>query len=641
MKARVLLFSLLYMGFMQKVSSQHTFANWSKHFDGHEQNAFNNMLFDGQDIILNGYWFLSAEFEGITLPNYTSSNTLLMKMDLEGNVIWHTTMVGEGYESFFDMALDSKGDIVAVGWSSSNEPISINGEVVYVPDMEWTSRGVVAKFSGVDGSLMWYKPILPNEEYYNMSVNKIAIDVNDNIYVSGYSNVSFQIDGIEFPYTQEGWGAQTFLAKLDPDGVAAWGEHFNFTQEGDAGWSTPKALIAIDTNVFLAFQYSKPILLNDTLLPYQGEGFYDWIALVKLSTETLEFTAVNAYGGSLDQNIAKLKLDGNGNLIAVGYFDSESDFNINGSRPMAYGQQDAYVAKFNDKLELKWLRSMGSEFATRAFNLDVTGENRIFIGGGFDSYTPFYFEGHKVIEMQSPNSLGMFQVIVDENGNFEKAFALYGNGIESRLDYRDAIVFDNDQVFAAGASSDYVEFTEDNMFYSIHDAGFIMKWDLSKEFYKIFFDVKDEGGASLNNAIVTLEGTSNPFNNHSFYQIDPGIYSYTITLDGFSSVNGEVEITNQNETVMVTLTQSGTSIGNNGATSVNLFPNPSRTNFSIIAESEIENIKIIDTMGRTIHTQRVGASSTLVSVDNIPSGLYIVLVETRKGTISRKIQVAK
>jgi hypothetical protein len=641
MKARVLLFSLLFIGFMQKVSSQHTFANWSKHFDGHEQNAFNNMLFDGQDIILNGYWFLSAEFEGITLPNYTSSNTLLMKMDLEGNVIWHTTLVGEGYESFFDMALDSKGDIVAVGWSSSNEPISINGEVVYVPDMEWTSRGVVAKFSGVDGSLMWYKPILPNEEYYNMSVNKIAIDENDNIYVSGYSNVSFQIDGIEFPYTQEGWGAQTFLAKLDPDGVAAWGEHFNFTQEGDAGWSIPKALIAIDTNVFLAFQYSKPILVNDTLLPYQGEGFYDWIALVKLSTETLEFTAVNAYGGSLDQNIAKLKLDGNGNLIAVGYFDSESDFNINGSRPMAYGQQDAYVAKFNDKLELKWLRSMGSEFATRAFNLDVTGENRIFIGGGFDSYTPFYFEGHKVIEMQSPNSLGMFQVIVDENGNFEKAFALYGNGIESRLDYRDAIVLDNDQVFAAGASSDYVEFTEDSMFYSIHDAGFIMKWDLSKEFYKIFFDVKDEGGASLNNAIVTLEGTSNPFNNHSFYQIDPGAYAYSVTLEGYDAVDGEVEVIDQDMVVPVTMVPINTSVNINNSIAISMFPNPANSILSINSDEAMEQVIITDAVGRTVHQQIVGTSSAQINIQGLPSGLYLVKIATKNGIATRKLQVIK
>lgn len=472
MKAKAILCTFLFLGFMYKASSQHTYANWSKHFNGNEQNAFNNILFDGQALVVNGYWFLAAEFEGIALPDSLSSNALIAKTDLEGNIIWHSTMVGDGYETFFDMAFDSESNIVAVGWSSSNGPIAINDEIVYVPNMEWTARGVVAKFSGVDGSLIWYKPILPSEEYYNMSVNKVTVDANDNIFITGYSNTGFEIDGISFPYTQVGWGSQTFIAKLNSDGLGLWGQHFDFVEEGDAGWSAPKAITIIGENVFLAFQYSKPILINETPLPYQGEGFYDWIALAKLSTETLEFTAVNAYGGSLDQNIATLKQDSKGNLIAVGYFDSGSDFSINGNVPISYGEQDAYVAKFNNNLEIEWLRSMGSEYVTRAFNLSITDDNRIFIGGGFDSYTPFYFQGHEVIKIQSPNSLGMFQVVIDSDGEFEKAFALYGQGINSRVEYRDAAILNNDIVMAVGTSIDYVNFTEGNTFYSDHDAGF-------------------------------------------------------------------------------------------------------------------------------------------------------------------------
>lgn len=626
---------------IQFAYSQHTTAEWSKHIIANEQSAFNNIVFDGESIITNGYWYLDGEYDGVSLPYYTSSNALIVKMDLDGNIIWNATMVGEGYETFFELALDSENNIVAVGWSSSNDTIKINGEVVYVPVMEWTSRGVVAKFSGSDGSLIWYKPILPYEEYYNMSITRVTIDAGDNIYISGYSNTSFAIDSIEFLYTQTGWGTQTFIAKLDSQGVAVWGTNFNFTDEGDPGWSNARSLITNNEDLFLAIEYSKPLIVGDTILPYVGQGWYDWISIVKLSTGSAQVSEVIAYGSSMNQNLTRLKLDSDGNLVAAGFFESASDFNIQGSQPMAYGYEDAYVAKFTDNLDLIWLKSMGSEFASRAFNLNIDDENRIFIGGGFDSYTPLYFEGNKVIEMQSPNSLGMFQVIIDGEGEFEKAFALYGEGIESRVEYRDAIAMQNDQVYAVGASIDYVEFTDGNQFYSIHDAGFFMKWDLSKVFYKVVFEVNDEDGNSLENAAITLGTNTNPPNNYSFFQIEPGVYSYSVSLDGFITVQGDVVVTDQNVTVDVAMIPGTVSVLSIPSTSVSLFPNPASSVVTVSMDTEIEKIKLIDATGKIVHQQQLGVKSMQIDISGFPTGLYLVLLTTQNETITRKLRVAK
>lgn len=642
MKSGIAIISILVSFSVMPFSySQHTYAEWTKHIIANEQSAFNNILYDGESMITNGYWFLGAEYDGISLPNYTSSNTLIVKKDLNGNIIWHTTMVGEGYETFFDMALDSENNIVAVGWSSSNDTIKINGEVVYVPDMEWTSRGIVAKFSGIDGSLIWYKPILPYEEYYNMSITKVTIDASDNIYISGYSNTSFAIDSIEFPYAQDGWGSQTFIARLDSQGEAVWGTNFNFITAGDPGWSNPRSLIINNEDIFLAIEYSKPLIVGDTILPYQGQGWYDWIGIIKLSGESAQVSEVIAFGSIMNQNLSRLKLDNDSNLVAVGFFSSGSDFNIQGSQPMSFGTEDAYVAKLTADLELIWLRSMGSEFATRAFNLSIDDDNRFFIGGGFDSYTPFYFEGHKVIEIQSPNSLGMFQVIIDEDGEFEKAFALYGNGVESVVEYRDAIVMQNDQIYAVGASIDSVEFMAGNPFFSIHDAGFFMKWDLSKAYFKVIFDVKDEYGNSLENAVITLENNTNPPDNYSFFQIEPGIYSYSVSLDGFNTFQGEVEVTDQNVIVVVTMISGTVSVSGILLTSLNLFPNPASEIVSVIMDAEIEEIEITDVLGRVVHKQYVGANKVHIHVAGLPAGLYMFVVRTSVGMDIRKIQIVK
>ena len=550
---------LLLLAVHKNVSSQHTYADWAKHIVALETTTFLNILTDGDAIIANGFWYLDAEFDGIELPYHVGSNALIAKMDIEGNVIWHSTMTGDGYDTFFDVALDGENNVIAVGWSSSNGYIEINGVTVYEPSMEWTSRGVVAKFSGEDGSLIWIKIINPSEEYRELTLTKVAVDTEDNIYISGYSNTSFEIDGVQFPYTQQGWGSLTYMAKLSSTGSVVWGSQFHFVDEGNAGWSMPRSIEVINNDILFAFQYSKPVKAGQDTLAYQGNGDFDWIGLVKLSKQDGNVLKTNAFGSSSEQNIASLTPDNNGNILVAGFFTSGSNFNIDGVIPMSYGLEDGYVAKLNNDFELVWLRSMGSEYSSRCFNISISpNDNRIFVGGGFDSYTPLYFEGHKLIDEESPtNSLAMFQVIMDDNGQLEKAFALHGEGIYSIVEYKDAVVLENDVVMAVGASVDHVSFVEGNQFFSDHWAGFLIKWDLSKEFYKIIFDIKDEVGNPLNNAVVTLEGVPNPYNVHSFYQIEQGVYGYSISLDGFESIQGFVEVVNQD--VIVNLTMSLTS----------------------------------------------------------------------------------
>jgi len=643
MKGKILLFSLLFAAaILNKGFSQHTYAEWAKHIVAQENTTFLNILSDGEALIANGYWFLEAEYDGIELPYHIGSNGLIVKKDFEGNIIWHSTMTGDDFNNFFDIAIDSENNIIAAGWSSASEYIEINGEIVYEPDMEWTSRGIVAKFSGEDGSLIWFKAINPNEAYYNMSLTKVAVDAEDNIYISGYSNTDFEIEDVQFPYTQVGWGSITFMAKFDPAGSIEWGKQFNFVQEGSAGWSMPRAIEVRNDEIFFAFQYSKPVIVGEDVLPFQGNGDFDWIGLVKLSTLDAQVLTTNAYGSSSDQNIASLKFDNNGNVLIAGFFTSESDFSIDGVIPRSYGVEDGYVAKLNNEFELVWLQSMGSEFSSRCFNLSISNENRIFVGGGFDSYTPLYFEGHKLINEESPtNSLAMFQLVMNENGEFEKAFALHGEDIYSIVENKSSVVLDNDIVMVVGQSVDYVSFVEGNQFFSDHWAGFFIKWDLSKEFYKILFDVQDEDGNPLDNAIVSLEGTSNPYNNHSFYQIDEGVYGYSITLEGYKSVEEVVVVIDQDIVVPITLTLISSSINTEFSPSINVFPNPVKTIFSVVSDATIEEISIYDLLGRQVYYQNSKANSAHISVENLSDGLHIVLIRTKNGVFTRKIHVVK
>ena len=639
---RLLFFIFFASALLNQGYTQHTYAEFDKHIVGNENSSFDHILFDGDAIIVNGYWFLEADYDGLELPYHIGSNGLIVKMDLTGNIIWHSTMTGDNFDTFFDIELDSENNIIAAGWSSSNEYIEINGDTVYEPDMEWTQRGVVAKFSGEDGSLIWLKVINPGEAYLNLSVTKVGVDAQDNVFISGYSNVGFEIEDVEFPYTQEGWGSLTFMAKLDPEGSIIWGKQFHFVQEGVAGWSMPRSIELNNEEIFLALQYSKPVIVDDGILPYEGNGDFDWIGLIKLSSQDGQVIHTYAYGSSSDQNIASLKLDHDGNILIAGFFTSDSDFSIDGLIPRSYGLEDGYVAKMNNEFDLIWLQSMGSEFSSRCFNLSVSQDNRIFVGGGFDSYTPLYFEEHHLIDGESPtNSLAMFQVILNEDGEFEKAFALHGDDIYSIVENKSSILLGDDALIAVGASLDYVSFVEGDPFYSDHWAGFMIKWDLSKEYNKIFFEVKDESGNALYDAVVSLEGFSNPFNKHSFYQADQGIYGYTVSLEGYTEVEGEVEVFNQDIVVPVILTSISTAVKPEVSPSTIVFPNPVKTTLSIVSDSIIEDIRIFDITGREVYIGEVNVNPAQVGIEGLSEGLHIVRIRTKNGVSTHKIHIRK
>jgi hypothetical protein len=457
--------------------AQHHFGEWTKHIDGHENSTFNNILYDGKDVVINGYWMLDASFEGIELPNFTSANALLVKMDTNGMVLWSAMVTGDGYESFYDMTFDSDKNIVVAGWSSSNDSVLVNGVKVFEPVLEWTSRAVVAKFSGVDGSLMWYKTFSSAVEYSGVNANRLALDENDNIYLAGYYDASFTVDTVNVAFTQgENYGSGPFLIKLNPQGNAIWGKGFEFVTEGYGGFGMIKTMATDKKNLYFGFEYSKPMIINDETLPYSGENY--WLGIAKMSLTTGEITKVSTFGSNQGQGLARMAMDNKGDLVFTGFFIANSGFSIGGINLTGNGDREGFVAKMDTSLTTLWAKSMGGGYADQAFNVKIATNNRIFIGGGFDCYTPFKYNDIVVIDSLIPNSLAMFQIIIDEDGDFKKAFPLYGNNEYSIITYSDFIVLPNDMVFAVGSAMDSVEFKKDEFYFSDHNAGFIMKWNL-------------------------------------------------------------------------------------------------------------------------------------------------------------------
>lgn len=71
---------------------------------------------------------------------------------------------------------------------------------------------------------------------------------------------------------------------------------------------------------------------------------------------------------------------------------------------------------------------------------------------------------------------------------------------------------------------------------------------------------------------------------------------------------------------------------------VNVFPNPTDSKVSVTAEGTTLNaITVFDRMGRTIKTWSPESPSTMLDLEALPAGTYLLKIETPKGRVTRQV----
>lgn len=72
---------------------------------------------------------------------------------------------------------------------------------------------------------------------------------------------------------------------------------------------------------------------------------------------------------------------------------------------------------------------------------------------------------------------------------------------------------------------------------------------------------------------------------------------------------------------------------------MDIYPNPASEYFRITSEKQIENVEMFSSSGQLVVSKRIDSQTGFVQVKALPSGLYIVRINTSGGTIRRKILV--
>ena len=114
------------------------------------------------------------------------------------------------------------------------------------------------------------------------------------------------------------------------------------------------------------------------------------------------------------------------------------------------------------------------------------------------------------------------------------------------------------------------------------------------------------------------------------------LYAYYGSLDCTSSPANRKYRPNEFE---LHVYYSPTGIDENDA-SVKVFPNPAKGFVTVEAEG-MKSVSVYNTLGQCILQKIVAGNQTTVDLQNASEGLYLLRIETEKGTCSKRITLAR
>ncbi len=220
---------------------------------------------------------------------------------------WAKLVGGSAEDAGAGVAVASNGDIVAAGYFQGTADFG-GGPV--------TSAGLsdifVARYSG-QGAYLWVRRVGSTGDD---RANAVALDANGNVAVTGYFSGTVDFGG--GPLTSLGsWDA--FVAKCSATGAYLWARDLR-------GTATDEAFgVATDANGNVVVTGGFQGTVNFGGGPLTSAGFWDAF-VAKYSAATGGHLWSKAFGSSNDDLANAVAVDGNGNAIVTGYFQTTVDF---------------------------------------------------------------------------------------------------------------------------------------------------------------------------------------------------------------------------------------------------------------------------------------------------------------------------
>lgn len=335
------------------------------------------------------------------------------------------------------------------------------------------------------GNYIWVKNMggSANEHSVNLDV-----DINGNVYVTGYFESSFDFDPSANVTQLTPVGERdVFVAKFDENGDLIWVKQMGGTlTEQSEGISVVSDGVVIsgrykgtfDADPSTGVQNLTSAGSNDIfVVKLDVNGQYDWsksygsnggdiswglatdsnedIFVTGVIKNTVEFEQGNVasshtslgnndgfvlkisssgqyvwskiFGGTGNDNPSNIEIDNNDNIYVAGFYESAVDFDPgNGvTNETSLGGRDAFILKLNSNGVYSWHKSLGGALDDKGKGMAFDQDNNVYLTGVFSDEV--YYENDTII---SNGDADCYVLILDENGNKVEPVISYGSNME-------------------------------------------------------------------------------------------------------------------------------------------------------------------------------------------------------------------
>ncbi len=353
---------------------------WAKSFGDPTDNDLGNAVaVDAMgNVYLGGGFGGTADFGGGVLTASSDVDIFVAKFDAAGAPLWSRRFGSSGgisgYNEATALAIDPNGDVVVGG--------TLHGKVTFDATSLPTTLGAdvfVTKLAGATGAVVWAKQFKEQSGTTNVdsTLQRLALDSTGNVFIAGQFQGNIFFTAFPGKLTTSGGGGDwdAFVAKLDTNGNASWGEAFGTAIDYDIA-----ADVAVDSasNVVVTGYVS-----GDTNF---GGGVVSAPVGGARHAFLLKYTNI---GGVVNAKIfpvisgISLTVDAADAIYLTGALVASGDLG-GGALPFG-GGTDMFLAKFDANLAHVWSKSFGATGAQAASAVRYDKATMSVVLTGFDS----------------------------------------------------------------------------------------------------------------------------------------------------------------------------------------------------------------------------------------------------------------
>ena len=328
------------------------------------------------NVFITGYFEGTAQFGTQTLRSAGGYDVFIAKLDgSNGQFLWAKQRGGSGYDQGNAITIDSNGNVLVSGGADAGSA-SFLTPVVFVS--KFTTDGLEQWTSTATGAM-------------NGALHSVAVDAAGDVYAAGAFNGTAEFPTgtlVSTAYVAPvvSSSSNPLITKLDRDGHWLWARRV----AGDTSGSVRGATIGPDGQLYVSGHFEGTVNFDSTALTSSGstDGF---MGRVNAATGSVDWA--RRVGGRDKDLVPGIKVDPQGNIVAVGTFRDTADFGQD-TLTTDGGVENAFVTKLNSSgTFLETRRFVTGTFSgninivvpVAGLNIDLAGN--LYIGGWFSGGT--------------------------------------------------------------------------------------------------------------------------------------------------------------------------------------------------------------------------------------------------------------